>query len=173
MLTDTVVQKTKAIQRSKRSAKAVAVAVAALTLGACVNEQGPKQTFGTLLGAAGGGLLGAQFGGGRGKLAAVAAGTLIGALVGSELGKSLDRTDQLAMAGAQSQAQTAPLHEPVYWRNAESGHSGTVTAVREGTTRSGQHCREFQHTVFIGGRAEKGYGTACLQPDGSWKLLNG
>lgn len=173
MLTDTVVPKTSRSENSKRATKIVAAAAVALMLGGCVEEYGTKQTFGTLLGAAGGGLLGAQIGGGRGKLAAVAAGTLIGAFVGNQMGKSLDRADQLAMASAQATAETAPLNEPVYWRNPESGNSGTVTAVREGTTRSGQHCREFQHTVFIGGKAEKGYGTACLQPDGSWRLLNG
>ncbi len=173
MLTDTVVPKTSRSENSKRATKLVAAAAVALMLGGCVEEYGTKQTFGTLLGAAGGGLLGAQIGGGRGKLAAVAAGTLIGAFVGNEMGKSLDRADRMAMAGARETAQSAPLNEPVYWRNPESGNSGTVTAVREGTTQSGQHCREFQHTVFIGGKAEKGYGTACLQPDGSWRLLNG
>ena len=153
--------------------KLASVAFAALMLGACVQDYANKQTAGTLLGAAGGGLLGAQVGSGSGQLAAVAAGTLIGAFVGNEMGKSLDRADQQAMAGAQETAQSAPLNEPIYWRNPESGNSGTVTPTREGVTASGQHCREFQHTVYVGGKAEKGYGTACLQPDGSWKLLNG
>lgn len=29
--------------------------------------------------------------------------------------------------------------------------------------------REYQTTVFVGGREVDAYGTACLQPDGSWR----
>ena len=32
------------------------------------------------------------------------------------------------------------------------------------------YCREYQHTVTIDGKQEKAYGTACRQPDGSWKI---
>ena len=35
-----------------------------------------------------------------------------------------------------------------------------------------QHCREFQKTVTIGGRSQEAYGTSCLQPDGSWKIVS-
>jgi hypothetical protein len=31
-------------------------------------------------------------------------------------------------------------------------------------------CREFNRKIYIGGRAQQGYGTACLQPDGSWQF---
>jgi hypothetical protein len=30
------------------------------------------------------------------------------------------------------------------------------------------YCREYNETFQIGGRTQHGYGTACLQPDGSW-----
>lgn len=32
-----------------------------------------------------------------------------------------------------------------------------------------KQCREFQRDVTIAGKTEKAYGTACLQPDGTWK----
>ena len=38
-------------------------------------------------------------------------------------------------------------------------------------SQSGGSClqqREYQTTVIVGGRAVDAYGTACLQPDGSW-----
>lgn len=38
--------------------------------------------------------------------------------------------------------------------------------------RNGQLCREYQTTVMIGGLAQPGYGTACRQPDGSWRVTN-
>ena len=59
------------------------------------DQYGPKQGVGTLGGAALGGLLGSQFGSGRGKLVTTAVGVLIGALAGSEVGKSLDRADRV------------------------------------------------------------------------------
>ena len=37
---------------------------------------------------------------------------------------------------------------------------------------SGQYCREYQSTVSVGGLPQPSYGTACLQPDGSWRVVN-
>jgi len=39
-------------------------------------------------------------------------------------------------------------------------------------TPQGQYCREYQGTLNIGGQPQPSYGTACLQPDGTWKLMN-
>jgi hypothetical protein len=36
----------------------------------------------------------------------------------------------------------------------------------------GSYCREFQTTIVIDGRPERAFGTACLQPDGSWAVVN-
>ncbi|WP_448207211.1 hypothetical protein [Azospirillum sp. sgz302134] len=38
--------------------------------------------------------------------------------------------------------------------------------------RSGQLCREYQSTVNIGGVPQQTHGTACQQPDGSWRIMN-
>ena len=35
----------------------------------------------------------------------------------------------------------------------------------------GTYCREFEHEVVIGGTVQASYGTACLQADGSWKIV--
>lgn len=72
----------------------IPVAVAASLLAACSQDVGPKQTGGAILGGAGGALAGAQFGKGKGQLAATALGTLLGAFIGSEAGASMDRADQ-------------------------------------------------------------------------------
>ena len=69
----------------------LAPALAVLLLGGCVaHGSGPNQTFGTLAGAAAGGLAGAQFGSGSGRLAATAAGTLLGAYAGNQWGTAAD-----------------------------------------------------------------------------------
>ena len=73
----------------------VIVALFPIILTACGSLGGAKQTGGTLLGAGLGGLAGSQIGGGKGRLAAVAVGTLLGAFVGNKVGQSLDRADRL------------------------------------------------------------------------------
>jgi hypothetical protein len=39
-----------------------------------------------------------------------------------------------------------------------------------GPTPSAQSCREFDTPVVINGQEQEAYGTACLQPDGSWQV---
>lgn len=63
------------------------------------------------------------------------------------------------------------------------GHQRVGTAPpHSGETRTWRHderqsivqqpyCREFQRDIIIDGKPERAYGTACLQPDGSWKIV--
>jgi hypothetical protein len=37
---------------------------------------------------------------------------------------------------------------------------------------NGQYCREYQGGMTVGGYPQRGYGTACLMPDGSWRVVN-
>ena len=150
----------------------MAAVAAVLLVTACAESgYGPKRTVGGLSGAALGGLLGAQFGSGSGQLAATGAGVLIGALIGSEIGRSMDEVDRIQADRAVSRAHSAPIGETITWNNPQSGNSGSVTPVRDGTSTSGRYCREFQESITIGGRSEEGYGIACRQPDGTWRIL--
>ena len=54
--------------------------------------------------------------------------------------------------------------------NPETGNRGTIEPTR--TYQSGQTCREYQHTVYVGGRAEQARGNACRQPDGTWRIVS-
>lgn len=36
----------------------------------------------------------------------------------------------------------------------------------------GRTCREYQTTGFVAGSHGNMYGTACLQPDGTWRVVN-
>lgn len=155
-----------------RKTAIVAISAAALSLGACA-DSGTKQTGGAILGGIGGAVAGSQFGGGKGKVAAVAAGTLLGALIGSEVGKSLDRADKAALANTtQTTLENQPSGATSTWSNPDSGNHGSVTPTRTYQTNSGQYCREYQQTIVVGGRSEQAFGTACRQPDGSWKVVN-
>lgn len=39
-------------------------------------------------------------------------------------------------------------------------------------TSDGRYCREYQANVVVNGIPQSSYGTACLQPDGSWRVVN-
>ena len=132
---------------------------------------GNKATAGTLLGGVVGGLAGSRFGGGTGKLVAVGVGTLLGAALGNAAGQSLDRADQAYAQQAVGQAYAAPTGSTVRWNNPQSGNWGTYTPTRDGTGPSGELCREFQTTISVGGQLQQGFGTACRQPDGSWRVI--
>ncbi len=154
-------------------AKTLVILLTAASLAACSGAQGSKETGGTLVGAALGGLVGSKIGGGSGRFAAVAAGTLMGAFLGREVGLSLDRADRLHAGRAASYGlEHKASGEPTSWSNPDSGNRGTVTPVRTYQEPSGRYCREYQQTVTVGGRTEQAYGTACRQPDGSWKVAN-
>ena len=122
------------------------------------------------MGAAAGGFAGSKIGKGKGQLAAVAGGTLLGAFLGREIGASLDMADAACAGGALERAHGAPVGTEIAWNNPANGHAGTVTPIRSGTSASGQQCREYLQTIYIGGQRQEAYGTACRQPDGSWQL---
>jgi len=163
------------IQRLSRMGLAkrfVPVVVILGMLGACASDSGQKQNVGTVLGGVGGAVAGSAFGSGTGRLVGVAAGTLIGALLGSEVGKSLDRADQQYMERANQRAfEDAPSGTQVSWRNPDSGNAGTVVPQPAYQAKNGEYCREFQQTITVAGQQQQGYGTACRQPDGSWKVV--
>jgi len=160
-----------------RNSMIAIVAASALAVGltACEgNQYGEKQTVGAVVGGVAGGLLGSQIGGGSGRLAATAGGTLLGVLLGSEVGKSLDRADRLyASRTTQSALESSRSGVTSTWSNPDSGHSGTVTPQPAYQTSSGEYCREYQQQITVGGRTETGYGTACRQPDGTWRIVKG
>ncbi len=149
-------------------------------LGACAGPGQPgygepgtigmnKTTGGTLVGAGVGGLIGSQFGGGSGNAAATVLGVLAGGLIGSQIGAQLDQADHVQL----QQATYAALNSdgrPAAWRNPNTGHHGTITPRPVYRDAYGQQCREFQQLITVGGQTQEGYGTACLQPDGSWRI---
>lgn len=148
------------------------VLVASMGIAGCNTTGGgiSKQTGGAVVGAAAGGLAGAQFGKGRGQLVTTGLGVLLGALAGSEVGKSLDRADMNYMNQAQHRAYSAPVGQTIAWNNPESGNHGTYTPLRDGRTNTGAYCREYQQTIYVGGRQETATGQACQNPDGSWQI---
>jgi len=152
-----------------------ALAVTAMVAAGCANGTegpGPKQTVGTVGGAVLGGFLGSRVGDGKGQLWATGAGAALGALIGSEFGKSLDRADRIhAARTTQAALEHTKSGQTSTWSNPDSGNSGAVTPTETFQRADGTYCREFQQTIRVGGETKQGYGTACRQPDGSWKII--
>lgn len=165
---------TKQLRPKRRATRAVALAlIAGIGLSACQTTGNEKETLGTVGGAILGGILGAQVGKGTGQLIAVGAGAVLGGIVGSSVGRSLDRADRLEMERTtQTALEEQPDQATSSWVNPNSGASGTVTPQETYQRDDGQYCREYTQTVTIDGKTEEAYGTACRQPDGSWKIVS-
>ena len=154
--------------------KLLALSLIGGMLSSCTNEAGEinKQQMLGIAGAVGGGVIGSNIGKGKGRTAAIIGGTLIGALAGSELGKSLDKADVAYQNRAQTQAlESNKSGSGATWKNPDSGASGTITPTKT-YEKAGRYCREYTQTINVGGKTEKGYGTACRQPDGAWEVIN-
>jgi surface antigen len=153
-------------------------AVLSLALIGCSQDGGrdgrlSKSDVGTVIGGAAGAIAGAQLGKGRGQLVGVAAGTLLGAALGNSIGASMDKVDMMYHDRTAQQAlETAKSGTTVTWQNPDTGHSGAVTPINVSQQADGSYCREYRQTVQVGGQSEEAFGTACRQPDGSWKIIN-
>lgn len=131
-------------------------------------ENMSNQDVGTIVGGATGALVGSQFGKGSGRIWTTAAGAVAGGMIGSNVGSRLDELDRMRADQAYQQAASSSVGSTITWSNPHSGHHGTVRSVREGRSSYGDYCREFQSTVFIEGRKDTVYSTACRGQDGRW-----
>jgi surface antigen len=142
---------------------------AALALGGCGPEGPTKADTGLAVGAIAGGLLGNTVGKGGGRAAATIVGAVVGGIVGSEIGRSMDEQDRrLAQRAEYDAFESGDDGRPVHWRNPDNGRYGDVVPMKR--YRRGEYdCRDYTHTVYIDGRPRKMRGTACRNPDGSWR----
>jgi surface antigen len=148
----------------------IAGSLAVLLLAACAGPVAPdrNQQAGTVVGAVVGGLVGNQIGHGDGRAAATILGAIAGGYVGNQVGRYMDDTDRMRTAQV---LETSPTGAPTHWRNPDTGREYTVVATRTYASAQGP-CREYTMDAVIGGRAEKVYGTACRESDGSWRARN-
>lgn len=140
-----------------------------LALAACGPGGMSKSDGGTVLGAIAGGILGNQIGKGSGKVVATALGAVVGGIVGSEIGRSLDEADRQRASEAEYRAlEYGQPGVASPWKNPQSGHYGNVVPGRP-YLRQGANCREYTHTIYVDGRPQTMRGSACRQPDGTWR----
>lgn len=129
---------------------------------------GPKEDAGMLIGGVLGGILGHQVGGGRGQTAATIIGALAGGAIGASIGRSMDDLDRMKMAATLETTRTGVA---TTWYNPDTDYAYRMEPTRTIESADGP-CREYTLDARIGGRTEQVYGTACRQPDGSWRIVD-
>ncbi len=151
--------------------RVVAAVFVAANVAACTQTgpggPGPREGIGTVGGAVAGGIIGSQFGGGSGRVVAGALGAVAGGLIGNSIGRSLDEQARREAFQAEYRAlEYGAPGAPVEWRYDDYYGSVTPGAYYD---RPGQaRCREYTHTIYVGGRPETARGVACRQSDGTW-----
>ena len=88
-------------------------------------------------------------------------------MIGRHVGQTMDQNDRMYAGRTLNDARTG---ETIQWVNPNNGNVYAVTPTRTFESAQGP-CREFTLDATVGGEpGQEVYGTACLQPDGSWKL---
>ena len=142
--------------------------VATSLLAGCQTNAGSNEQSGVVIGAVLGGILGKEVSGRSGRTSAIILGTLIGSQIGGNIGRSMDETDRLKVAHS---LETVRTGVSTTWTNPDTNYSYAITPTSTTESSSGP-CREYTIDAMIGGKTEQIYGTACRQPDGSWKTVS-
>jgi surface antigen len=153
-----------------RISSIAAILACGVALTACQSSGiGAGQGVGAVSGAVLGGVIGNQFGSGTGNVVATLAGAAVGGFLGGSIGASIDDADR--QRAQQAQIQAVSQGRPTSWRGENSDAYGSVEPGEVYTSGTG-NCREYTHTIFIGGRPQQGKGTACQNSEGSWEIVS-
>lgn len=131
---------------------------------------GSKTQAGGAIGGATGAVVGASVADDNPLLGALF-GAAIGGLIGSSIGAQLDEQDKQYM----NQATIVALNNNrgYEWKNQENGNRGIISPTETYYDNNyRKYCREYTQTIMIGNQKEEGFGKACLQPDGNWKIIS-
>jgi surface antigen len=140
---------------------ALALCLSAFATSGCAT----KEQTGQAVGAAAGVAAGSQVGGGRGQTAAMIGGAILGAAIGGRIGQSMDERDLQQTGHA---LETTRTGETTAWVNPDTGHRYSVQPTNTYRSETGP-CRDYTMEAEIDGRPETITGTACRQPDGTWR----
>ena len=158
----------------KTAAIVVAASLGLASLSGCANvERGTGVNSGgqagALTGAAAGGIIAGLAGA---SPAWIAGSILLGGLVGGVVGQALTERDRQQHANSTYQAiETQQVGGTSTWNNPDSGNSGETRIQSVYQDGGGQTCKEFTQTINVGGEIQTQRGTACQQPDGTWKII--
>jgi surface antigen len=92
-------------------------------------------------------------------------GAALGGVLGGPVGASL--TDGDREAAWQAQVAALDSGQKRSWR----GSHGVFGFVEPGAATGGG-CRAYSQTIYVAGRPNRGRGSGCKEPDGSWKMTS-
>lgn len=125
---------------------------------------GSQPILNSVIGGVAGGLIGNQFGKGRGRTVTTVGGVILGSAIANSL--------TLADRNCASQAlEYAVPGTQVSWRNPD-GNAYTVLPTNNYQNQDGRYCREYHSISNIGGQQQETFGTACRQADGAWQIIS-
>jgi surface antigen len=130
------------------------------------SDSGNATALGVAAGGTAGALIGAASSHGHTRWGATAGGAILGMLLGGGIGSAVDAANRNCTATA---VAYAPVGTPVAWSNANVQYQ--VVPTRQ-YNYNGETCRDYQANAAINGQWQQVHGTACLQPDGSWRVVN-
>lgn len=155
----------------KRFAMTASVAALVLGLGAtgafADDCSGSDHTTGTVLGAAGGGIIGgvASHGNGLG----IIGGALLGGLAGNAISRDMDCDDRSYAARSYNDTFAGPVGVRHEWTSDDHDHGYTITD-RE-YRRGGRICCDFTQVTYRRGQEFDRHGTACRRRNGEWQFM--
>ena len=98
--------------------------------------------------------------------------TVEGGFLSQDIRGDLTAAEKQAAANAEYRAlEYGRAGQPVSWRGTGPGNYGEIVVGR-GYEVNRLDCREYTHTIYVGGRAQVSKGTACRDPSGSWRAVN-
>lgn len=105
----------------------------------------------------------------RGSAVGTLLGALVGAAIGADIGRQLDEADRREAAYALEYVPTGVTHD---WVNPDTGREYACRPVRTYEGSAGVPCRDFVILTSIDGQPAEIHGTACRDPDGTWRSAN-
>lgn len=94
-----------------------------------------------------------------------------GGIIGKVIGAELDSADRRAALDAEFRAlEYGRTGVPVQWRGRNGRTWGDVWAGARYQINDFA-CRDYTHTIVIGGETQTARGTACRQPNGTWEAV--
>ncbi|MBC8338763.1 MAG: hypothetical protein H8E39_08745 [Alphaproteobacteria bacterium] len=155
--------------------KKISAIMLAVSVAGCSNvDMTREEMLGTAAGAAAGGFLGYQLGGGILMNSVFATlGTVAGGAGGYYATQALMGTDRAAYEQTTKKGLAEAEDGKVLdWKNPETGNSGIFRTTNSFQMADGRYCRQYRTTVSFKKNVRSGVGMACRQPNGQWQVVS-